>query len=1072
MVVGPIIGNLHAEKQPKTASNSLCPVHIEGISEFFSVSTIVDSADVEDDWECRCAVPKYGNNPTYELPVCSEEFTDILETFRDLFNSIPSIAKVEEFRIHTSNNIPVRTPPRMIPQAYRSEVDKQINDMLDRNIIRISSSPYLSLPVIVGKKDGGIRFCIDYRNLNKITQKDAYPLPLPDQVQDKLNGMRYFTKLDLNSGYWQIPVSEDDREKTAFSVGPGMGLFEFNVLPFGLTGGPSACQRIMDQVMHGLERNTDNFIDDILIFSPDAFSHRKILQDVFQRLRIKKLTLRGKKCEIGRRKINYLGHTFSSSGMSPDQSKIESIVQWPRPSNQKELKQFLGLAGYYRRYINNFASISNPLNDLLRKEVNFEWTKNTESAFLDLKNKLSSGPVLVCPNFTCPFTLCTDASSRGLGAVLEQNGHAVAYYSRSLKSAEKNYSVVEQECLAIVEALKRFRHYLLGRRFQILTDHKPLEWLANQKSIGRLWRWAVILQEYDFIVKYRQGKENNNADALSRILSIDGEPVESIQADNGNSETNFQINSWKHTAVTELTRIPDMSRVQAEQLRDQNISRIMKEIEIVPLPERFSGLEWDQPEFKRYKQIQHQLQLMNGVLVRSYKIEPFSDTSTVTVIPDTMKREILSQVHDEAGHQGMERTLSRLKLVGYWVNMASDVVNYVASCEVCQKAKLPLPTRAPLQYTPIGRTMQLFQVDVLEVPLSSKGNRYLVAEDAFSKWIECFPMKDQKAETITNLLVEVFARLGTPEFLHSDQGRNFESSLLKETCKTLGIKKTRTTAYHPQGNSLVERGNRTVLQMLRCYVDKSHEWEEFLPLVLYAYRTTKHSSTGITPFELMYGRDPPNVMHHEKPAEHNPSSYELFLRKKLAELRGFVEGNIIEAQKRQKKYYDSTSRLTVFTRGDPVWLSIPHGGVSRKLDSKWEGGWKIIEMKSPVSAKIQNRDGSTRVVHINRLQHRNLRSDGLLGRAIVHDQLDDSNYKLTSEPFERSERVIGRIPVRDSSMCTPEVSRGSIPRVTEGSYENTLEGREYEGSIQEVLDNSVDNSVNGLSRSRDAPLGV
>ena len=237
---------------------------------------------------------------------------------------------------------------------------------------------------------------------------------------------------------------------------------------------------------------------------------------------------------------------------------------------------------------------------------------------------------------------------------------------------------------------------------------------------------------------------------------MDDEPVEYIQADNDNSETNFQTNTSKHTAATELTRLPDIFQVQSEQLRDPIISRIMKEIEIVPLPERFSGLECNQPEFKRYKQIQHQLQLKNGILVRNYNIGPFADiSSTVTVIPNTMEMEILSQVHDEAWHQGMERTLCRLKLVGYWVNMASDVANYVASCEVCQRAKLPLPTRAPLQNTPMGRTMQMFLVDVLEVPISSKGNRYLfVAED--SKLIECFPMKDQRAETITKLLVEVF----------------------------------------------------------------------------------------------------------------------------------------------------------------------------------------------------------------------------------------------------------------------------------------------------------------------------
>ena len=480
------------------------------------------------------------------------------------------------------------------------------------------------------------------------------------------------------------------------------------------------------------------------------------------------------------------------------------------------------------------------------------------------------------------FTLCTDASSQGLGAVLEQSGHAVAYYSRSLSIAEHNYSVIEQECLAIVESLKRFRHYLIGRKFQILTDHKPLEWLASQKSIGRLWRWAVIIQEYEFTIKHRRGQENSNADALSRLYnptSIEEDidhTVDSLQGESDRRVTNCAEWDLEHSAVTELTELPNLVEVNLEQRKDKIISKLMQEMRVFPLNERFSGPEWNETNLRRYKQLQHQLQIINGVLVRNYKIEPFSETRTVLIYPDTMKISVLSQVHDEAGHQGIEKTLSRLKLVAFWVNMASDVVNYVTSCEVCQRGKLALPVKAPLQNTPIGRTMQLFQVDILEIPMSDNGNKYLlVGEDAFSKWLECFPMKDQKAETITNLLVDLFARLGTPEFLHSDQGRNFESCLLKETCKSLGIKKTRTTAYHPQGNSLVERGNRTILQMLRCYVEKSHEWEKFFPLVLYAYRTTKHASTGITPFELMYGRDPPNMIHLKTPAEYDPSSYDV-----------------------------------------------------------------------------------------------------------------------------------------------------------------------------------------------------
>ena len=410
------------------------------------------------------------------------------------------------------------------------------------------------------------------------------------------------------------------------------------------------------------------------------------------------------------------------------------------------------------------------------------------------------------------------------------DGHVIAYFSRALRSAERNYSTIEQECLAIVESLKRFRHYLIGRRFEIITDHKPLEWLQTQKAIGCLWRWSVLIQEYDFEIKYRKGRENCNADALSRLHG-------------GKKEGSC--------SVTKVNMSRDFEGLRNQQINDRLIGRVIMELEAVPRKEQFIGPLWNVQEFNRFKQIQSQLLLVNGVLLRNFKVEPFSSLTSVVIVPEKMKREYLECAHDEAGHQGVERTLDRLKRMAYWVGMTVSVNEYVNSCEKCQKVKLPLPTRAPLLNTPWGRPLQMMQVDVLEIPLSSKGNRYLlVIEDSFSKWLEAYPMENQKAETITNLLVQTFSRLGIPEYIHSDQGANFESGLVKETCRALGIRKTHTSAYHPQGNSLVERSNRTILQMLRCYVE-GWEWEKYLPLVLYAYRTTKHATTKVTPFQLI-----------------------------------------------------------------------------------------------------------------------------------------------------------------------------------------------------------------------------
>ena len=333
-----------------------------------------------------------------------------------------------------------------------------------------------------------------------------------------------------------------------------------------------------------------------------------------------------------------------------------------------------------------------------------------------------------------------------------------------------------------------------------------------------------MLQEFDFIIQYLPGSINDNGDALSRSTP------------NNSDDPNHNASHEEvHCALTGISRLPTMEEIRIKQLNDPVLGKVLYELEVITISQRFLASEWNQTELKRYNQIRFQLQLVNGVVTRNYKNKPFSNLQTVIIAPKVMHRDLLYQAHDDAGHQGIERTLSHLKDLAYWVNMSSDVNGYVRSCVTCQKAKLSVPTKAPLINAPIGHTMQLLQVDDLEVPVSSKGNRYLlVVEDAFTKWLECYPMCNQKSETMTEILVEIFSRYGIPEFLHFDQGRKYESQLLKETSRALGIRKTHTTPYHPQSNALVERSNRTVLQMLRCYVERNEDWEKYLLLVLFA----------------------------------------------------------------------------------------------------------------------------------------------------------------------------------------------------------------------------------------------
>ena len=423
--------------------------------------------------------------------------------------------------IDTGTNSPIKQRPYRTSPDGKREIEKQVQEMCENNIAQPSTSPWGSPVVLVKKKDGTMRFCVDYRKLNAVTKKDSFPLPLISEVLDSLNETKFFSTLDLKSGYWQIELDPVTQEKTAFVT--HNGLFEFSVLPFGLTNSPASFQRLMGHILRGLEYKCALiYIDDIIIFSKTIDDHLKHLEEVFLRLNDANLKLNPTKCVFAKQEIEYLGHIVTQDGIKPDPNKLKAVNEFPIPTDLKQLRSFLGLANYYRRFVKDFALIASPLHQLTKKSVKFCWTPQCQEAFDKLKTALVSAPILAYPNFTKPFHLFVDASSTGIGMTLAQISsdgieHAIAHNGRNLNQSEMNYSTTEREALALAEAIKKYQPYLHGRKFTVHTDHNALQWLMRVKNpVGRLARWALMLQQFDFDIVYRSGRSNGNADGLSR----------------------------------------------------------------------------------------------------------------------------------------------------------------------------------------------------------------------------------------------------------------------------------------------------------------------------------------------------------------------------------------------------------------------------------------------------------------------------------------------------------------------------------------------------------------------------
>ena len=930
-----------------------------------------------------------------------EQIAKLLCNFQDVFaSSETDIGRTDKVRhkISTGDHAPIKERPRRFPPKEQAEIDRQIKQLLDNGMIEASDSPWASNVVLVKKKDGSKRFCVDYRRLNNLTVKDAYPIPRIDDSLDALGGSRWFSTLDLASGYWQVELDEEAQEKSAFVVRGG--LYRWKVMPFGLCGAPSTFERLMERVLAGLHWETLLvYLDDVIVYAKTVEDELNRLATVFQRLREAGLKLKAKKCHLFKESVLYLGHVVSGEGISTDPEKIRAVKEWPTPTTVKEVQSFLGLASYYRRFIARFSNIARPLHRLTEKGQQFVWSEECEAAFQVLKTRLIEAPILAYPDPEQEYILDTDASNEGIGAVLSQlqggRERVICYASRSLNKAERNYCTTRKELLAVVVFLKQFRQYIYGQKVTVRTDHGALRWLLNFRDIqGQMARWLQVIAEYDITIIHRAGRSHGNADSLSRKPCTDckqcGSKDECPSVTVPTPESTVQNNLEDVAAVNTVTVEPssNATTLAQAQANDPSMSWILDKKK-----KGIGRLDWSAMSSKSsveksYWRMWNQLELRHDVLCRRWESDQGDEIEWHTLLPESLRKEVIEELHGgkSSGHLGMKKTRAKVRMRFYWVGMDADIRAVVRKCSVCAQRKTPTNRKkAPLQQEAVGAPMERVAMDIVgPMPETERGNKYiLVVGDYFSKWMEAYPIPDQTAETVAEKFVSEFVcRFGVPKVLHSDQGRNFESKVFKEMCDILGIDKTRTTPYHPQSDGLIEKFNHTLITTVSMLIEphnRQRDWDLKVPLALFAYRSSPQESTGETPSMLMLGRELslPIDLTMEAPRQEetvdSPSEtdYAYQLRKRMQRAHQRARENLAESARRQKRTYDQKAEGSRFGVGDFVWLhnTARTKGLSPKLQRRWHGPYLIVGKLSDVTYRIQQaQNGKKRVVHVDRMK--------------------------------------------------------------------------------------------------------
>ena len=891
----------------------------------------------------------YFNIDATQLPHFEQRLLDsILEDFQDVFPTelpltLPPKRNVDHQIELIPGAAPVSIPPYRLSRLEEDEIAKQLKEYLSMGHIRYSKSPWGAPVLLVKKKEGSWRMCINYRRLNKMTIKNAYPLPRADDLIDRLHGARYFTKIDLRTGYHQIRIAEDDIPKTAFRT--RYGHYEFLVMPFGLTNAPATFQQAMNDVFRDqLGDFVVVFLDDILIYSRTLQDHVQHVRFVLQKLRDNSFYAKHSKCDFFQKSIVYLGHLITENGVEIEPSRIEKVKLWPIPRNIRELRSFLGFVGFLRKSIRNYSKLTTPLTDLLkghpRKSVKpISWNEQLDKSFETLKEHVCQAPTLLLPDPSKPFSIETDASDYAIGAVLYQGGHPIAFESKKLDAAQSRYSVQEKELFAVIHALKTWRHYLYGNKFVVTTDHQSLKYFCDQPDlVGRKGRWADLMQDFDFSIRYRKGSMNTVADALSRIKEVNMLSFTEIKSDL-------------------------LDHLRGKYLDDSYFSKYWTKAE--------SGLDADTSTLPS-KATFH---ITNGLLYRSGKV----------CVPDlpNVKQKILHECHDapSAGHPRIQRTLVLISSTFFWPKMRSDVHKYVTQCLQCQINKSERLKAAGLLHPldiPNNKWESISMDFIVSLPRTQRGHDAIwVVVDRLTKLARFIPTKTTvTAQQLAYQFVdELFRFYGLPMDIVSDRDSKFTSDFWTQVFKKLETTLSMSSADHPQSDGQTERVNQIIEDMLRAYVAKTpSKWEQYLPILEFAYNSSKHTSTGYSPFMLMYGfqpRAPVDVTIHRDTLD----STRNFLQD-MNQMLHIAKENVKTAQDRARFYADQDRRPRAFTIGQKVFLRVPTDSTSlstgkcAKLAPRYCGPFEILKRvgSSAYHLALPRNVGIHPVFHVSRLK--------------------------------------------------------------------------------------------------------
>nr|AAL82656.1 retrotransposon protein, putative, unclassified [Oryza sativa Japonica Group]AAM18147.1 Putative gag-pol polyprotein [Oryza sativa Japonica Group] len=837
----------------------------------------------------------------------------LLEEFADVFTEPTGLppARDRSHRIQLlPGTAPVAVRPYRYPVRHKDELERQCRVMEENGLIHRSTSAFSSPVLLVKKADGSWRFCVNYRALNERTVKDKYPIPVVDELLDELHGAAIFSKLDLRSGYHQVRMHPDDIDKTAFRTHDG--LYEFLVIPFGLTNALATFQSLMNDVLRPfLRRFVLVFFDDILVYSPTWTSHLQHLRTVFTALWAAQLFVKHTKCSFGDPSVAYLGHIISQHGFAMDAAKIQAVAEWPRPRSPKELRGFLGLASYYRKFIQDFGSVAAPLTQLLRKD-SFAWAPATDDAFQRLKLALTTTPVLSLPDFNRPFVVECDASGTGFGAVLHQGEDPIAYFSRPIATRHHALAAYERELISLVQAVRHWRPYLWGRQFIVKTDHYSLKFLLDQRlSTIPQHHWVSKLLGFDFVVEYKPGKQNAAADALSCRAAPDSQA--------------FVLSTPTFDLLKDIRTAGDTDPA-LQALRDE----INSGTRTTP---------WA---------------VIDGLVTYKRRIYIPPGSPWVSVV--------VAAAHDD-GHEGIQKTLHRLRRDFHTPDDRRVVHDHIQGCLTCQRNKtdhlhpagllLPLPVPSAI-WSDVA-------MDFVEgLPRVGGKSVILTVVDRFSKYAHLIALAHSyTAETVARAFFVDIVRLhGVPESIVSDRDPVFTSAFWTALFTATCTKLHRSTAFHPQSDGQSKAVNKAIAMCLRCMTgDRSRQWLRWLPWAEYIYNTSFHAALRDTPFKLVYGRDPPSIRAYDA-SELRVAAVAQSIEERdafLADVRLRLE----QAQQYAKRYYDQKHREVSFEVGAWVWLRVRHRvpaslpeAVKGKLRPRFYGPYRVVAVINEVAYRL------------------------------------------------------------------------------------------------------------------------